>query len=190
MMTVKEYVEGKVKILHAACRTLQARSRSFRRHCCPGRILRTGKRLGDVRRRNGQRAGDAARGIWGDHVCLTLSTMSCGTPCMTQKKKSLPVRQHGQAQRVMSLAAHHHKNNIKQEVLQVALLRIYDVGQEPPALVSQQQFPVASDAVAIADELAKRKPEQLYRVFDADMNVVYACSARKHQRRQRLWLWQ
>jgi hypothetical protein len=62
----------------------------------------------------------------------------------------------------------------KQEVLQVALLRIYDVAQEPPALVSQQQFPVASDAISIADELAKRKPEQLYRVFDADMNVVYA----------------
>ena len=74
----------------------------------------------------------------------------------------------------MSLAAHHHKNNIKQEVLQVALLRIYNVEQEPPALVSQQQFPVASDAIAIADELAKRKPEQLYRVFNADMNVVYA----------------
>ena len=39
----------------------------------------------------------------------------------------------------------------KQEVLQVALLRIYDVAQEPPALVSQQQFPVASDAISIAD---------------------------------------
>ena len=48
------------------------------------------------------------------------------------------------------------------------------VKQEPPALVSQQQFPVASDAIVIADELAKRKPERLYRVFDADMNVVYA----------------
>lgn len=83
-------------------------------------------------------------------------------------------RKYGQAQRVMSLAAHHHKNNIKQEVLQVALLRIYDVEQEPPALVSQQQFPVTSDAIVIADELAKRKPERLYRVFDADMNVVYA----------------
>lgn len=56
----------------------------------------------------------------------------------------------------------------------MALLRIYDVKQEPSALVSQQQFPDTSDAVAIADELAKRKPEQLYRVFDADMNVVYA----------------
>lgn len=56
----------------------------------------------------------------------------------------------------------------------MALLRIYDVEQEPPALVSQLQFPVASDAIVIADELAKRKPEQLYRVFDADMNVVYA----------------
>lgn len=74
----------------------------------------------------------------------------------------------------MSFAAHHHKNSTKQEVLQVALLRIYDVKQEPPALVSQQQFPVASDAIVIADELAKRKPERLYRVFDADMNVVYA----------------
>lgn len=56
----------------------------------------------------------------------------------------------------------------------MALLRIYDVEQEPPALVSQQQFSVVSDAVAIADELAKRKLERLYRVFDADMNVVYA----------------
>ena len=56
----------------------------------------------------------------------------------------------------------------------MALLRIYNVEQEPPALVSQQQFPVSSDAIAIADELAKRKPEQQYRVFNADMNVVYA----------------
>ena len=56
----------------------------------------------------------------------------------------------------------------------MALLRIYDVKKEPPVLVSQQQFPFASDAVSIADELAKRKPEQLYMVFDADMNVVYS----------------
>ena len=56
----------------------------------------------------------------------------------------------------------------------MALLRIHDVEKEPPVLVSQQQFPFASDAIEIADELAKRKPEQLYRVFDADMNVVYA----------------
>lgn len=56
----------------------------------------------------------------------------------------------------------------------MALLRICDVEQEPPALVSQQQFPFASDAISIADELAKRKPEQLYMVFDADMNVVYS----------------
>lgn len=55
----------------------------------------------------------------------------------------------------------------------MALLRIYNVEQEHPELVSQRQFPVASDAIEIADELAKRKPEQLYRVFDADMNVVY-----------------
>lgn len=56
----------------------------------------------------------------------------------------------------------------------MALLRIYDVGQEPPSLISHQQFPVTSDAIVIADELAKRKPEHLYRVFDADMNVVYS----------------
>ncbi len=55
----------------------------------------------------------------------------------------------------------------------MVLLRIFDVEQEPPALVSQQPFPVVSDAIVIADELAKRKPEQLYCVFDADMNVVY-----------------
>lgn len=55
----------------------------------------------------------------------------------------------------------------------MALLRIYNVEQEHPVLVSQQKFPVASDAIEVADELAKRKPEQLYRVFDADMNVAY-----------------
>ena len=31
-------------------------------------------------------------------------------PIRRKKKKSLPVRQHGQAKRVMSLSAHHHKN--------------------------------------------------------------------------------
>ena len=55
----------------------------------------------------------------------------------------------------------------------MALLRIYDVEQEPPALVSQQPFPVASDAIVIADELAKRKPELLYMVFRDDTHAVY-----------------
>ena len=55
----------------------------------------------------------------------------------------------------------------------MALLRIYDVGQEPPVLTSQRSFPTASDAIVVADEMAKRKPEALYRVFDADMNIVY-----------------
>lgn len=55
----------------------------------------------------------------------------------------------------------------------MALLRIYDVEQEPPALVSQQPFPVVSDAIVIADELAKRKPEPLYMVFRDDTHVVY-----------------
>ena len=93
---------------------------------------------------------------------------------MTGQKKEEPARAPTRASPRVMVEPHHHKNNTKQEVLQVALLRIYDVEQEPPALVSQQQFPVASDAIAIADELAKRKPEQLYCVFDADMNVVYA----------------
>lgn len=55
----------------------------------------------------------------------------------------------------------------------MALLRIYDVEKEPPALVSQQPFPVASDAIVIADELEKRKPEQLYMVLRDDTHVVY-----------------
>lgn len=74
---------------------------------------------------------------------------------------------------MMSFAAHHHKNSIKQEVLQVALLRIYDVEQEPPTLVSQQQFPAVSDAIVIADELANRKPELLYMAFRDDTHAVY-----------------
>ena len=89
-------------------------------------------------------------------------------------KKEEPARAPTRTSSRVMVEPHHHKNSTKQEVLQVALLRIYDVKQEPPALVLQQQFPVTSDAIVIADELAKRKPEQLYRVFDADMNVVYA----------------
>ena len=77
------------------------------------------------------------------------------------KQKARRCANTDELQGMMSFAAHHHKNSIKQEVLQVALLRIYDVEKEPPALVSQQQFPVISDAIVIADELANRKPELL-----------------------------
>lgn len=56
----------------------------------------------------------------------------------------------------------------------MALLRIYDVEQEPPALVSQLPFPCVPDAIVVTDEMARRQPERLYRVFDADMNVVYS----------------
>lgn len=35
----------------------------------------------------------------------------------------------------MSFAAHHHKNSIKQEVLQVALMQIYDGLENPPKLL-------------------------------------------------------
>ncbi len=56
----------------------------------------------------------------------------------------------------------------------MALLRIYDVTKEPPELVSQRPFPCVPDAIVVADEMARRQPERLYRVFDADMNVAYS----------------
>ena len=53
-------------------------------------------------------------------------------------------------------------------------LRIYDVNREPPVLTFRQSFQDDSDAIAIADEMAKRKPNASYRVFDADENMIYA----------------
>lgn len=85
MMTAKEYVEGKVKSytrLAERCRLEAEASDDI--------VVRAGysaranvwemcaEEMDNVRE-------DAARGIWGDHVCLTLSTMSCGTPCMMPK---------------------------------------------------------------------------------------------------------
>lgn len=55
----------------------------------------------------------------------------------------------------------------------MALLRIYDVTKEPPELVSQRPFPCVPDAIVVADEMARRQPERLYRGVDADMIVVY-----------------
>lgn len=56
----------------------------------------------------------------------------------------------------------------------MALLKVYDVTQKPPNdLVSSQNIADVSDAIVIADELAKRVPAYLYKVFDSSMNVVY-----------------
>lgn len=56
----------------------------------------------------------------------------------------------------------------------MALLKVYDVTKNPPDdLVSSQNIADVSDAIIIADELAKRKPAYLYKVFDSSMNVVY-----------------
>lgn len=56
----------------------------------------------------------------------------------------------------------------------MALLKVYDVTQKPPNdLVSSQNIADVSDAIIIADELVKRKPAYLYKVFDTGMNVVY-----------------
>lgn len=56
----------------------------------------------------------------------------------------------------------------------MALLKVYAVTQKPPNdLVSSQNIADVSDAIIIADELAKRVPAYLYKVFDSSMNVVY-----------------
>ena len=56
----------------------------------------------------------------------------------------------------------------------MALLKVYDVTKMPPNdLVSSQNIADVSDAIIIADELVKREPAYLYKVFDSSMNVVY-----------------
>lgn len=56
----------------------------------------------------------------------------------------------------------------------MALLKVYDVTKKPPNdLVSSQNIEDVSDAIIIADDLAKRVPAYLYKVFDSCMNVVY-----------------
>ena len=56
----------------------------------------------------------------------------------------------------------------------MALLKVYDVTKKPPNdLVSSQNIADVSDAIVNADELVKREPAYLYKVFDTGMNVVY-----------------
>jgi hypothetical protein len=56
----------------------------------------------------------------------------------------------------------------------MALLKVYDVTKkQPDDLVSSQNIEDVSDAIIIADELVKREPAYLYKVFDSSMNVVY-----------------
>ena len=94
------------------------------------------------------------------------------------KKKSLPVLQHGQAQRVMSFAAHHHKNNIKKEVLQVALLQIYDGLENPPKLLERRSAQTVGELVRQADALSEKEhaqgyPRNTYIVYNNDGERVY-----------------
>lgn len=78
------------------------------------------------------------------------------------KNKSLPVRQHGQAQRVMSFAAHHHKNSTKQEVLQVALMQIYDGIENPPKLLERRSAQTVGELILQADALSEKEHAQGY----------------------------
>ena len=56
----------------------------------------------------------------------------------------------------------------------MALLKVYDVTKKPPNdLVSSQNIADVSNAIVIADELAKGDSAYLYKVFDTGMNVVY-----------------
>ena len=85
MMTAKEYVEGKVKSytrLAERCRREAEVSDDI--------VVRAGysARANVWEMCAEERAGDAARGVRGDHVCLTLSTMSCGTPCTMPRQET------------------------------------------------------------------------------------------------------
>lgn len=56
----------------------------------------------------------------------------------------------------------------------MALLKVYDVTKkQQDDLVSSQNIEDVSDAIIITDELVKRDPAYLYKVFDPSMNVVY-----------------
>lgn len=56
----------------------------------------------------------------------------------------------------------------------MALLKVYNLTKKPPDdLVPSQNIADVSDAIIIVDELVKRKPAYLYKVFDSGMNVVY-----------------
>jgi hypothetical protein len=93
-------------------------------------------------------------------------------------KKSLPVRQHGQAKRVMSFAAHHHKNSTKQEVLQVALMQIYDGLENPPKLLERYSAQTVGELVRQADALSEKEhaqgyPRNTYIVYNDDGERVY-----------------
>lgn len=56
----------------------------------------------------------------------------------------------------------------------MALLKVYDVTKkQPDDFVSSQNIADVSDTIIITDELVKREPAYLYKVFDSSMNVVY-----------------
>ena len=86
--------------------------------------------------------------------------------------------QRGQAKRVMSFAAHHHKNNTKQEVLQVALLQIYDGLENPPKLLERRSAQTVGELIQRADALSEKEhaqgyPRNTYIVYNNNGERVY-----------------
>lgn len=75
-------------------------------------------------------------------------------------------------------AAHHHKNNIKQEVLQVALMQIYDGLENPPKLLERRSAQTVGELVRQADTLPEKEhaqgyPRNTYIVYNNDGEIVY-----------------
>lgn len=118
------------------------------------------------------------------------------------KKKSLPVHQHGQAQRVMSFAAHHHKNSTSYNKVQGGFCEndfLYCFVAEPrihlPWLATEQEV-IRMCVVEIcgadgrfineilvrsvlegqkyADQLAAETPSRIYNVIDENRRKVYS----------------
>lgn len=80
--------------------------------------------------------------------------------------------------RVMSFAAHHHKNNTKQEVLQVALMQIYDGLENPPKLLERRSAQTVGELIRQADALSEKEhakgyPRNTYIVYNNDGERVY-----------------
>jgi hypothetical protein len=75
-------------------------------------------------------------------------------------------------------AAHHHKNNTKQEVLQVALMQIYDGLENPPKLLERHSAQTVGELVRQADALSEKEhaqgyPRNTYIVYNNDGERVY-----------------
>lgn len=93
-------------------------------------------------------------------------------------KKEEPARAPARTSSRVMVEPHHHKNNTKQEVLQVALLQIYDGLENPPKLLERYSAQTVGELVRQADALSEKEhaqgyPRNTYIVYNNDGERVY-----------------